>query len=154
MFELFKNAKLFTLMVFGFFLILNSIYLIFLSEFQNTGAKRMRLYIVLRFLCFFIMLPVFVLAIIINMLHGFVWDDRITLDKVYWKAVNIILCILCIVIVHVYIRPQLQKAIRFLKKKDRNETKYQSIYKKTRTYLIVLMVIYIFGAIFLTSYAG
>ncbi len=70
-------------------------------------------------------------------------------SRVYWKAIIIFMVLVITTIILFILRVNTKKAIKFLKKNDRNEVKYQQIFKKTRSTIIVLLAIDIVMLLFL-----
>ena len=150
-----NNADLAGYQVFYFLLIVKAVYLIFFNYFQSSVKFRIRLFRVLKFLCFFLFIPLYIFWIFVGTKQYIEHDvQKFLLERVYWKAVTLFMILVIIAIIFFFLNPTLSKGIKFLKKKDRNEVKYQSIFKKTRTYFILLMFIDIAMVLFLNRIAN
>jgi len=139
--ELFYQPSKLTLIVIGALMIVKAFYLIFLSNFQNTAGKRAGLFKALRFIIYFIITPPLLTLIASCLVNEFIFDEFITLEKIYWKVIIIAFCLFCLVLYHFQLISLVKKALRFFRKKDRNETKYQAIFKRTRFLIVILIVL-------------
>ncbi len=141
MLELFYQPAKLTMTLIGSLLILKALYLIFLTNFQDTSGKRAGMFKVLRFIIYFIITPALLLPIASCLVNEYIFDKFITLEKIYWKIVIIAFCLFCLALYYFRLLYVVKKAIRFFRKKDHNETKYQSIFKRTRALLVILIVL-------------
>lgn len=139
--ELFYNPSKLTTTLINALVIIKALYLIFLTNFQNTPEKRAGMFTALRIMIYFIITPALFIIITSCLVNQFIFEAFITLEKIYWKVIIIVFCLLCLVLYYFRLMPQVKKAIRFFKKKDRNETKYQSIFKRTRSLIIFLIML-------------
>ncbi len=145
-----QNADVAGYQVFYFLLIVKALYLICYNYFQSSVKFRVRLFKTLKFLYFFVFIPLYLLWIGIAVRQYFNVDyGDFKLNRVYWKAVTLFAVLLILAMLLFMVNPTVTKGIKFLKKKDRNEVKYQSIFKKIRTYLIVLIFVDIVMLLFL-----
>jgi hypothetical protein len=141
MYELFYDPSKLTMTVVGILMIVKALYLIFLTNLQNTSGRRAGMFRVLWFIIYFIFTPALLLVITSCLFNNFIFDEFITLDKIYWKIIIIVFCIFCFIIYYFNLIRLIKKAVRFFKKKDLNETKYQSIFKRTRSLIIILILL-------------
>lgn len=139
--DIFYNPGRLTMVLIGGMVIVKALYLIFLTNFQNTSGKRSGMYKALRLLIYFIFTPLLAIVIASCLFNEFIFDKFITLEKIYWKVLIIAFCLFCLILYYFRLMPLVKKALRFFRKKDRNETKYQSIFKRTRSLIIILIVL-------------
>jgi len=109
----------------------------------------------MKLMFYLIIMPLYLLWMVIAV-RQYIHDDlhNFVLDRVYWKVVTMFVMLLIITILFVFLFPGVNKGIKFLKKKDRNEVRYQSIFKKTRTIIIVLLFIDIAMVMFMNKVVG
>ncbi|MES2777506.1 MAG: hypothetical protein V4722_25225 [Bacteroidota bacterium] len=149
------NADVAGYQTFYFLLIVKALYLIGYNYFQSSIKFRVRLFKVLRFLYMFLIIPMYILWTGIALRQYFLNDfDDFKLNKVYWKVVTLGMVMVVSAIILFVLRPTVNKALKFLKKNDRNEVKYQALFKKTRTVLFMLIAIDIVMLMFLNRVVG
>ena len=141
MLELFHNSSKLTTTLIGALVIVKALYLIFLTNLQNTSGKRAGMFKTLGMIIYFIITPVLLLIIASCLANEFIFDKFITLEKIYWKVIIIVFCLLCLALYYFRLISLVKRAVRFFRKKDRNETKYQSIFKRTRSLIIILIIL-------------
>ena len=144
------NADVAGYQIFYALLIIKSLYLIGYNHFQSSVKHRVLLFKALRILYIFVVLPLYALLIFILVRQYFHDDYKdFKFSRVYWKAATLFMVLVITAIILFILSPTVRKAIKFLKKNDRNEVKYQQIFKKTRSTLIVLIIIDILMLLFL-----
>ncbi|MEO7311378.1 MAG: hypothetical protein ABIX01_13330 [Chitinophagaceae bacterium] len=149
------NADVCAYQVFYDLLIIKALYLICYNYFQSTIKQRMRVFKVAKILFYFVFTPLYLVVVIVTVRQFFVSDlEQLTLSRVYWKGIVLFAILVILILLYFFLIPTVVKGIRFLKKKDRNEVKYQSIYKKIRTYHVVLVIIDVVMLIFLNKVVG
>ena len=138
--QLYNQPAHLTIMLVGALVVIKALYLILLTNFQNTSNKRAGMYKALQIIIYCIVTPALLAPIVSCLLNEIFLDKYITLEKIYWKAAIILFCLFCLAVYYLRVLYLAKKAVRFFRKKDHNETKYQSIFKRTRFLLILLTV--------------
>lgn len=145
-----QNADVAGYQIFYFLLIVKALYLICYNYFQSSVIFRVRLFKALKIIYWFIITPLYILWLFIAVRQYIEHDlEKFLLDRVYWKVVTAFAILVIMAIIIFIINKNVVKGTKFLKKKDRNEVKYQTIFKKIRSGLIVLLFIDIAMLLFL-----
>jgi len=141
--------------IFYFLLIVKAIYLIFYNYFQTRIKSRMRLFKAIKWIYFFVIIPLYLVWITIA-LKQYIREDLgdFKLSQVYWKVVTLLIILLITSIILLILHPTVKKGITFLKRNDRNEVKYQSMFKKVRSNVFTLIFIDVIMLLFLNKVAS
>jgi len=141
--------------IFYFLLIVKAIYLIFYNYFQTRIKSRMRLFKAIKWIYFFVIIPLYFVWITIA-LKQYIREDLgdFKLSQVYWKVVTLLIILLITSIILLILHPTVKKGITFLKRNDRNEVKYQSMFKKVRSNVFTLIFIDVIMLLFLNKVAS
>ena len=136
------NADVAGYQFFYFLLIVKALYLILYNYYQSKIKFRVRLFKLIRIIYFFVIIPLYLLWIGIAVRQYFNEDyNDFKINRIYWKVATLLVILINLGIILFLLHPTVKRGLNFLKKKDRNEVKYQSLFKKVRTYIFVLIFI-------------